>query len=92
MRDLGKDDTHGKYEEMCYNDSNNRNGITKYIKGSRMQSGVQKAGKQSFEVRIHLSERLLRVASLPYYASVAELNDPNKIDPKADYRFFISMR
>ena len=56
-----------------------------------MQSGNKAVGKHSFEVRIHLAERLLRVASLPDYASVAELDDPNKIDPKVDYRFFITM-
>jgi len=33
----------------------------------------------------------LRVASLPDYSPIAELDYPDKIDPKVDYRFFLSM-
>jgi len=76
---------------MCYHDHSNSNGITKYINGNAMQSGSKYTGKHSFEIRIHLDERLLRVASLPDYSSVAELNDPNKIDPKVNYRFFFAI-
>ena len=47
--------------------------------------------KHSFEVRIYLNEKFLRVASLPDYSSIAELDDPNKIDLKVAYRFFLSM-
>jgi len=54
-----------------------------------MQSN--KKGKHSFEVRIHLAEKLLRVASLPDYSSIAELDDQNKIDPKINYRFFLAI-
>ena len=56
-----------------------------------MQSGYKSVGKHSFEVRIHLAERLLRVASLPGYASVAELDDRYRVNPKIDYRFFVSI-
>jgi len=42
-------------------------------------------------VRVHLDQKLLRVGSLPDYSSIAELDDPNKIDPKTDYRFFLCM-
>ena len=76
---------------MCYYDYSNEYGITKYIKGSQMQSGSKKTGKHSFEVRIDLNQKFLRVASLPDYSSIAELDDPNKIDPKVAYRFFLSM-
>jgi len=56
-----------------------------------MQSGTKVTGKHSFEVRIDLNQRFLRVASLPDYSSIAELDDSNKIDPKVAYRFFLSM-
>jgi len=56
-----------------------------------MQSGDNGTDKHSFEVRISLNQKILRVASLPNYCSVAELDDPNKIDPKVAYRFFLSM-
>jgi len=54
-----------------------------------MQSEI---GKHSFEVRIHLDSNLLRVGSLPDYSSIAELNNPNKIDPNVNYRFFLTMK
>ena len=91
VKDQGKDNSTAYSQSMCYYDYSNGHGITKYTKGNPMQSGSKQIGKHSFEVRIHLAERLLRVASLPDYASVAELDDPNKIDPKVDYRFFVSM-
>jgi len=76
---------------MCYYDFSNYWGVTKYIKGIQMQSGNKSPGKHSFEVRIDLNQKFLRVASLPDYSSVAELDDPNKIDPKLAYRFFLSI-
>ena len=76
---------------MCYYDNSNSSGITKYIKGSQMQSGTKVTGKHSFEVRIDLNQKFLRVASLPDYSSIAELDDPNKIDYKVAYRFFLAM-
>jgi len=76
---------------MCYYDYSNGYGITKYIKGSPMQSGNNVIGKHSFEVRIYLNQQFLRVASIPSYSSIAELDDPSKIDPKVAYRFFLSM-
>jgi len=54
-----------------------------------MQSEI---GKHSFEVRIHLDSNLLRVGSLPDYSSIAELDNPNKIDPKVNYRFFLTLK
>ena len=56
-----------------------------------MQRESKATGKQSFEIRIHLDEKLLRVGSLPDYSSIAELDDPNKIDPKVNYRFFLAI-
>jgi len=77
---------------MCYYDNSNSNGITKYIKGKHRQSGFQVwTDKHSFEIRIHLDQKLLKVASLPDYSSIAELDEPNKIDPKVNYRFFLAL-
>jgi len=76
---------------MCYYDNSNDYGITKCIKGSPMQSGSKVTGKHSFEVRIDLHQKFLRVASLPDYSSIAELDDSNKIDPIVAYRFFLAM-
>lgn len=76
---------------MCYYDYCNSNGLVKYIKGSPMQSGAKVKDKHSFEIRIYLNEKFLRVSSLPEYSSIAELDDPNKINPSVAYRFFLSM-
>ena len=75
---------------MSYFDYSNSCGITKYIKGNPMQSEDKSTGKHSFEIRIHLDEKLLRIACLPDYSSIAELDNPNKIDPKVNYRFFFA--
>jgi len=91
VKDKGKDYSEAQDEYMCYYDKSNRCGVTNYIKGSLMQSGDKVIGKHSFEVRICLNKRFLRVASLPDYSSIAELDDPKKIDPKVAYRFFLSM-
>jgi len=56
-----------------------------------MQSGTNMTGKHSFEFRIRLDQKLLRVASLPDYSSIAELDEPNKIDPTVKYRFFLDI-
>jgi len=76
---------------MSYYDNSDGYGIRKYIKGSPMQSRTKVIGKHSFEVRIHLNQKFLRVASLPDYSSIAELDDPNRIDPKVAYRFFLAL-
>jgi len=57
-----------------------------------MQSGSKEIGKHSFEVRIHLNQKVLKVASLPNYSSIAELENPDKIDLKEAYRFFLSLK
>jgi len=76
---------------MCYSGDSNNYGIARYIKGSPILLDSEDAGKHSLEIRIDLNEKFLRVASLPDYSSIVELDDPNKIDPKVAYRFFLSM-
>ena len=91
MKDEGKDHSLAFWSKISYNDNSDGYGISKYIKGSPTLLRIKEAGKHSFEVRIYLNEKFLRVASLPDYSSIAELDDPNKIDPKVSYRFFLSM-
>lgn len=40
-------------------------------------------------MRISLKEKILKIATLPNYESVIELDDPNKIQPKTEYRVFV---
>jgi len=53
---------------MCFYDDSNSYGITKYLKGNPKPTGCNMAGKHRFEFRIHLEQKLLRVASLPDYS------------------------
>jgi len=91
VKDERKDNNYAFYSNMCYYDYLSCRGVTKYIKGNPMQYGSKAKGKHNFEVRIHLDQKLLRVASLPDYFSIAELDDPNKIDSKVNYRFFLAI-
>jgi len=47
--------------------------------------------KSSYEVRIDLNVKFLRVGSLPDYSSITELDNQNKIDQNGAYRFFLAM-
>jgi len=76
---------------MCYNDDSNCYGKIKYINGNPIQSAIKVMVKKRLEVRIYLEQKYMRVFSLPDYFPIAELDDPNKIDPKVPYRLHFSM-
>lgn len=40
-------------------------------------------------MRVFLNEKILRVASLPNYESILELDNINKIQVETKYRFFV---
>jgi len=56
-----------------------------------MPSKGKKVGKHSFEMRIHLDQKIVRIASLPTYSSIVELDSLKKIDPKIDYRLYVAL-
>jgi len=43
--------------------------------------------RRNLECRINLARRFFRVGTLPDYASVVEVENPNIIDPTGSYRF-----
>jgi len=43
--------------------------------------------RRSLECRINVERRLFRVGTLPDYASVVEVENPNLINPAESYRF-----
>lgn len=84
---MNKDNCGGLLYGMCYND------MTFHIwntQGDLMHFREDQTAKRSFEVKIHIDKKLLKVASLPDYSLIFELN-PDRIDSKGDYRFFLSM-
>ena len=91
MRDEGKNKDCAYEQKLSYYDYINNCGITKYIKGNTMQSEGKRVEKHSYELRLHLDEKILRVGSLPDYESIVELDDINKIDPQEAYRFYIAI-
>jgi len=74
---------------MSYFDLKGTYGLNKSVKGHPILTGDGSIKKRSLEVRIHLQEKYLRVGSLPNYESVVELDNPNIIDLKTQYRFFV---
>lgn len=74
---------------MSYFDLKGTYGLNKQVKGPPMITAEDSIKKKSLEVRIHLQEKYVRVGTLPNYESVVELDNPNLIDLKTQYRFFV---
>lgn len=74
---------------MSYFDLKGTYGLNKMVKGHSIIAGDDSTKKRSLEVRIHLQEKYVRVGSLPNYESVVEMDNPNLIDLKIQYRFFV---
>ena len=82
---------------MCYNEYSDSCGISKMIKGKQLHLGNdfninddnywQHNNSRRFEIRIDLSKKFMRIACLPDYDLVAEINDKSKITKDTDYVF-----
>ena len=66
---------------MAYCERSNEYGMDKMIKGKALHLGNQQKVDRSFEMRIFLKEKLLKVSDFPNYENVCELNDTNRINP-----------
>ena len=86
MKDSNKNDTWVSDEKLCYYDKLNNYGVHKLVKGPPIVNG-NPYERRSLECWINLSRRLFRVGTLPDYASVVEVENPNLIDPSGSYRF-----
>ena len=71
-------------EKLCYYDGFNICGVNKLLKGPSIVN-KNPYERRSLECRINLSRRFFRVGTLPDYASVVEVEDPNLIDPYGSY-------
>ena len=86
MLDSNKNNTCVINEKLCYYDKLNDCGVNKFIKGPSIVS-QNPYERKSLECRINLERRFFRVGTLPDYASVVEVENPNLIDPAGSYRF-----
>jgi len=64
-------------------------GVNKLVKGHPIVHG-NLYERRSLECRKNLARRFFRVGTLPDYASVVEVENPNLIDPAGSYRFTLA--
>jgi len=67
----------------------NNCGINKLVKGPPIVN-TNPYERRSLECRINLTRKFFRVGTLPDYASVVEVENPNLIDPAGSYRFILA--
>jgi len=89
MLDSNKNNAWVADEKLCYYDGFNICGVNKLVKGPPIVN-KNPYERRNLECRINLEKRLLRVGTLPDYASVVEVEDPNLIDPAGSYRFILA--
>jgi len=64
-------------------------GVNKQVKGPPIEN-KNPYETRSLECRINLAKKFFRVGTLPDYASVVEVENPNLIDPAKSYRFALA--
>ena len=69
----------------------NEYGMNKMIRGNALHLGNEQRMDRSFEMRIFLNEKLLKVSDYPNYENVCELNDISRINLSMQYRFGIEL-
>ena len=65
---------------MSYCERANEYGMGKMIKGSKLHEGNKSDINRTFEMRIHLKERIVKVSDYPKHENICELIDKNLID------------
>jgi len=86
LLDSKKNNTWVFDKDLCYYDKSNYCGVNKLVKGFPI-ANKNLYERRSLECRINLKRRFFRVGTLPDYASVVEVENPNSIDPAGSYRF-----
>jgi len=86
MLDSNKNNTWVNNEKLCYYDYENNPGENKLVKGPPIVNS-NPYERKTLECRINLSRKVFRVGTLPDYASVVEVENPNLIDPAKSYVF-----
>ncbi|EAR93467.1 hypothetical protein TTHERM_00423360 (macronuclear) [Tetrahymena thermophila SB210] len=79
------------YNTICYNERGDLNTITKVVKGKDVFEGTKKNIDKEIEVRIHLAQKMIKVANYPNYENIAELQNNQLILENTQYRFAVEL-
>ncbi|KAL4468780.1 hypothetical protein ABPG74_005283 [Tetrahymena malaccensis] len=82
LRDSGL--TYNERADSCYT-------LTKLIKGDPIPEINKLNINKQIEIRIHLKKKLFRIATIPGYENISELDNRNRIKDNLKYRFSIEL-
>ncbi|EAR89131.1 hypothetical protein TTHERM_00576820 (macronuclear) [Tetrahymena thermophila SB210] len=82
LRDSGL--TYNERADSCYT-------LTKLIKGDPIPEINKLNINKQIEIRIHLKKKLFRIATIPGYENISELDNRNRIKDNLNYRFGIEL-
>ncbi|EAR81779.2 hypothetical protein TTHERM_01507140, partial (macronuclear) [Tetrahymena thermophila SB210] len=72
---------------LSYCERGNEFGMNKIIKGGPLHLNSKLHRNRTFEVRIHLAEKIFKIADYPKYERACEINDKSRLIPDLPYRF-----
>ncbi|KAL4480233.1 hypothetical protein ABPG74_020749 [Tetrahymena malaccensis] len=79
------------YNGICYNETGNEMTLKKIVKGNNVFEGKQKNIDKEIEMRIHLAQKMIKVANYPNYENVAELENKELILDNTQYRLAVEI-
>ncbi|KAL4480236.1 hypothetical protein ABPG74_020752 [Tetrahymena malaccensis] len=79
------------YDGICYNERGNNMTIKKIVKGNNLFEGYKTNIDKEIEMRIHLAQKIIKVANYPNYENVAELENKELILQNAQYRLAVEL-
>ncbi|KAL4465260.1 hypothetical protein ABPG74_001974 [Tetrahymena malaccensis] len=72
---------------LSYCERGNEFGMNRILKGGPLHLNSKLHRNRTFEVRIHLSEKIFKIADYPKYERVCEINDKTRLITDQPYRF-----
>ncbi|KAL4479537.1 hypothetical protein ABPG72_018523 [Tetrahymena utriculariae] len=72
---------------LSYCERGNEFGMNKIIKGGPLHLNSKLHRNRTFEVRIHLAEKIFKIADYPKYERACEINDKSRLITEQSYRF-----
>ncbi|KAL4480235.1 hypothetical protein ABPG74_020751 [Tetrahymena malaccensis] len=76
---------------ICYNERGNCMTIKKIVKGNNVFEGQKTNIDKEIEMRIHLAQKMIKVANYPNYENVAELENKDLILQNTQYRLAVEL-
>ncbi|KAL4480231.1 hypothetical protein ABPG74_020747 [Tetrahymena malaccensis] len=84
-------DTKKLYGEICYIERGDNLKMRKIVKGNNVFEGSKTQIDKEIEMRIHLAQKMIKVANYPNYENIAELEDKQLILENTQYRFAVEL-